>query len=295
MNFTTAYIFEEDFVRLTRQELPHCTSGKGGSLFGQWTSTGNPVVHLAMSYSSSTSSRDDMARNLYEKFRVCYIGEWRPVRTQVGNADSERKDLCRRGEAPERFLVLDVSRADIAPFLFERQIPKGMGSLEKLPGKNPFNQSVNVRQPPRQPARSYNNPPPQYSYPTPAAAAGPSWGQGRPAPQFQEEAATTVFQWYSAGDDGSEKLRKVLEDFQNVAQRKQVDLSRDKISQNLSMSFIDERYGKNWEVKFPPNFPKEGALLTKNPGKTYREELRQPTSDMASKAAKTMIAIINPY
>lgn len=295
MSAFTTYIFLEDYDRLIRQELPHCTSDKGGRLFGQWTSTGNPVVHHAMSY-SYPSSRDDMARNLYDKFRVCYIGEWRPVRTQVGNADYnemlKRKDLCRGGDAPGRFLVLDVSKTDVVPFLFERQVPKGMGSLEKLPGKNPFNQSVNVRQPPRQPARSHNNPPP-YSDP-PAAAAGQYWNQARPAPQFQE-AATTGFQWYSAGDDGSEKLRKVLEDFKEIAQHNQVDLSRDKMTQDISMSFVDARSRKNWEVKFPANFPKEGALLIKYPGKPYREDITPATSDMASKAVKNMIAIIKPY
>lgn len=292
MSAFTTYIFQEDYDRLIRQELPHCTSDKGGRLFGQWTSTGNPVVHHAMSYSLySASSRDDMASNLYEKFRVCYIGEWRPVRTQVGNADYnemlKRKDLCRGGEAPERFLVLDVSKTDVVPFLFERQIPKGMGSLEKLPGKNPFNQSVNVLQQPRQP-RSHNNPP-QYSDP-PAAAAG-HWNQGRSAPQFQE-AATTGFQWYS-GDDGGKKLMKALENFKEIAQHNQVDFSRDKINQDISMSFTDARYGKKWEVKFPSRFPFVGALLIKNADKAHRDELRQGTNDKASKAVKNMITVIH--
>ncbi|KAJ7383733.1 hypothetical protein OS493_026264 [Desmophyllum pertusum] len=286
MDAFTAYIFQEDHGKLT-DEVIH-TSEKGGSLFGQWTSTGNPVVHLAVSFNASRSETERIADTFSNAFRLCHIGEWRPVRSSRGGSDHTDHTETRarevllanyRGGRPTRFLVLDVDRTRIIPFLFEGQFQKGKGKLEILPGVNPFNRY--------QPTRSNYNP--QRPDP-PAAAAGQHWNQARPAPQFQE-AATTEFQWYS-GDDGGQKLMKVLEDFKEIAQRNQVDFSRDKITHDISMSFVDARSGKNWEVKFPPKFPKAGARLIENADKSYRKETRQGTSEKASQAVKNMIAII---
>ena len=287
----TAYIFQEDFIRLTTREVIHTSqSQKGGSLFGQWTSTGNPVIHFAVSYSASDLDRHKMGKDLYDCFRICYIGEWRPVATrQVGDEMKARWEL-RRADAPARFLVLDVSRADITPFLFESQVPKGKGTLEKLSGKNPFNKTGLFER--QEPTRNYN---PQ-RHTDQSAAAAQSWAPARPLPQVQpQEANTRSLQWYSS-DEGNEKLKKVLENFREIALYGKVDMSRDTTSQDISLSFTDNRYRRMWEVKFPAMFPNIGALLIENPGMSTQRSQRQASSDKASKAVKNIISCIQkPY
>lgn len=281
----TAYIFQEDYDRLTRQELSHASQEqKGGSLFGQWTSTGNPVIHRAMPFGHIQASRDTAARELYEGFRVCYIGEWRPVQSHDYNERQARELLWGR-EPQARFLVLDVSRADIVPFLLNRQTAQqDKGRLEKLPGKNPFNKREVFEDP--IPRRDYENPS-RYAL----AAGQPNLPYQAPrASQFQE-AYTTVTQWYS-GDKGNKTLQKVLEDLKEVAVGN-VDMSRDTRSQDISLSFVDKSsFRKKWEIRFPARFPAVGALLIENPGTHKEDQRRQGSSDKASKAVKNIISCI---
>lgn len=282
----TAYIFQEDYDRLTRQELSHASQQqKGGSLFGQWTSTGNPVIHRAMSYGHSQASRDAAAKELREGFQVCYIGEWRPVEAHnyTGMQAREVRERLLGREAPARFLVLDVSRADIVPFLLNRQTAQ-QGRLEKLPGKNPFNKREVLEDP--IPRRDYDNP---SRYPLAAGQPSSSYQVPR-ASQFQE-AITTVPQWYS-GDEGNKKLQKVLEDLKEVAVGN-VDMSRDTRSQDISLSFVDKSsFRTKWEIRFPARFPAVGALLIENPGTHKENQRRQGSSDKASKAVKNIISCI---
>lgn len=295
----TAYIFQEDYDRLTRQEVTHANQQqKGGSLFGQWTSTGNPVIHRVMSFGHSQSSCEAVAKELHEGFRVCYIGEWRPVQYHTYNdmrareAREEReareaRERLRGREAPARFLVLDVSRADVVPFLLNRQTARQeSGKLERLPGKNPFNKRESFQE--AMPRRDYHDPlryplvqpgQPNLSHQVPPAAQ----------PQFQE-ATTTFSQWYS-GEDGTKKLQKVVEDLNEIAVGN-VDMSRDTKTQDISLSFTDKRRGKKWEIRFPPRFPSAGALLVLSPGTRQEYQQRQATSDKASKAVKNMISTI---
>lgn len=56
MAFTT-YIFKEDLARLKRDADP--LRETGGSLYGQWTSTGDPVVHVAISKSGKYVDGDE--------------------------------------------------------------------------------------------------------------------------------------------------------------------------------------------------------------------------------------------
>ncbi|KAL9971588.1 hypothetical protein ACROYT_G017768 [Oculina patagonica] len=287
----TAYIFQEDFDRLTKRELSHASqSQKGGSLFGQWTSTGNPVVHFAMSFSASKFNRDQMGKDLYDAFKICYIGEWRPVHSHGGNDSHEmnaRGNLWGPG-APARFLVLDVSRASIVPFLFDRQTPKGTGNLERLPGENPFNKRDVFR--PSQSTVNYNNPQ-RYGQQSGAVVHRQVAGPSR-APQYQE-AVTTKPQWY-ASDEGSKKLQKVHDDFKKIARGGHVEMSRDSRSQDISMSFTDIHNQREWEVKFPPSFPYGGAVLIEKPGPRTSSpaEYKQGPSEKASTAVTKMIATI---
>lgn len=264
----TAYIFKEDYERLTKREFNYASQNqKGGSLFGQWTSTGNPVIHRALSFGQSHDSRDEeVARNLYDGFRVCYIGEWRPVQSYEQNAMQARQHLWRRREsvAPTKFLVLDVSKTGIVPFLLNRQpTPEMRGVLEKLSGENPFNRSDVFRQ--SQPVVNYSNPP-RHGNEAGGAVAAQHWRQDQPQNQ---EAYTTAYQWYS-GEKGTSKLQDVLGKLQEIAQQEKVDMSRDRDTQDITLSFTDKRRARKWEVKFPAQFPSVGAVVIGYQGTTSR-------------------------
>jgi len=282
----TAYIFQEDFDRLTTQELPHASrQQRGGSLFGQWTSTGNPVIHRALSFSHSQGDRDVVAKSLYEGFRVCPIGEWRPVQAQThGMQEREARERLIRGrEPPTRFLVLDVSTTEIVPFLLNRQTAQHeRGWLEKLPGKNPFNKRESFEEP--VPRRDFDYPVVRYPAGQPNLPH-----QATRAAHFQE-AITADVQWYS-GERGNEKLQKVVEEVKEIALGN-VDMSRDTKTQDITLSFRDKRREKQWEIRFPSRFPGVGALLIENPGTRQEKPQRQASSDKASKAVKNMISCI---
>jgi len=282
----TAYIFQEDYDRLTKQEITHASQQqRGGSLFGQWTSTGNPVIHRVMSFSHSQSSRDAAARELYDGFRVCYIGEWRPVQAS-SYSDMQAREHLRGRDAPTRFLVLDVSMADVVPFLLNRQTAQQeRGRLENLPGKNPFNKRESFQEP--MPRRDYHDPL-RYQL---GQTGQPNFSHQVPRTSQFQVAITTVPQWYS-GDEGSKNFEKVLQGIKEIAAMGDVDITRDTKSQDISLSFVEKAYGKKWEIKFPANFPAAGAVLIEDPG-AYKPK-RQPLRgcDKVSQAVKNIISCI---
>ena len=243
----TAYIFQEDYDRLIRQEVIHASrQQKGGSLFGQWTSTGRPVIYRAMSFSQSQSERDAVAKSLYEGFRVCHIGEWRPVESHTyGKEASEarQRPIRGRGEPQTGFLVLDVSKTEIVPFLLNCKTDQyERGRLEKLSGKNPYNKRESFEEPiPRR----------NYDYASVRHPAGqPNVTHQAPGAARFQEAVTANVQWYS-GEEGNKKLQKILEDFKEIAVGN-LDMSRDIKTQDLSLSCKDKHRGNNWEIRFLP-------------------------------------------
>lgn len=290
MEVFTAYIFHEDKEKLN-EEVRRRATQKGGSLFGQWTSTGNPVVHYAVSYNDRAAT-ERIGGNLWEGYRLCHIGEWRPVTSYGGGVQPDRRAVLSdfRGGRPKRFLVLDVDGTRILPYLFENELEKGRGKLEILSGENPFNRPDVLH--PQQLTRHDYGEPRHYEQ---QSAAVQQWTRPRPQPYQQgpqlQEAFTTERQWYS-GDKGSSKLQKVLADFKKIAYQDHVEMSRDTTTQNISMSFIDERHRKKWEVKFPSMFPNEGAILIENPGSRSPRKLQQSYSDKANQAVKNMISYI---
>ena len=261
----TAYIFKEDYERLTKREAIYASQNqKGGSLFGQWTSTGNPVIHRALSFGQNRGSRHEVARNLKEGFQVDYIGEWRPVQPYERNAVQAREHLWSTREvAPARFLVLDVSKTDIVPFLLSRQVEQEPGVLEKLAGENPFNRSDVFRQ--SQSMVNYNNPPRRVNE-AGGAVAAQRW---RRDPPQNQEAYTTAYQWYS-GERGNSELQNVVVKLQEIAQQGKVDMSRDRDSPDITLSFTDKRRAREWKVKFPAQFPFVGAVVIGCQGTTSR-------------------------
>ncbi|KAL9971587.1 hypothetical protein ACROYT_G017767 [Oculina patagonica] len=67
-------------------------------------------------------------------------------------------------------------------------------------------------------------------------------------------------QWYG-GEQGEETLRYVLNELKSTADN-EVKMSRKKDTQDVTLSF--ERLGQHWQVKFPSNFPRSEASLSRN-------------------------------
>lgn len=263
----TAYIFEEDYQRLIRDN-----SSEGGSLYGQWTSTRNPVVHVAFSY--SLPKQTGATEQLYANFKLCHIGEWRPVRAGPSNLPRENLLSKYRGrELSERFLVLDVKGGQIYSFLYEKQFLIGQGNVERLSGENPFNRVL------RNPQAARHDPQPY----RPPAMAGQDQRNPGYARSLSHEIEINPNQWYSSADRGNEKLLKVFHKFQDIAAPgTKVDMARDTSTHDMSMVFNDKLNNK-WEVKFPYNFPIGGAtLINKTQPLPSHGGARRPTSYEAS-------------
>ena len=247
----TAYIFEEDYQRLI-SDFKH--SSEGGSLYGLWTSDGNPVIRVAFSFSLPLQS--GMAEHLSESYKLCHIGEWRPV--CGGHGDVPREDLLSkyRGRGtPERFVVVDVTQNIIKPILYEKRDLKGQGIEgigERLSGENPFNRVLRNQQ-----AALRHDPPPYHQS---AMAGQEQRSPGHARTQSQEIDGIKSKQWYSS-DRGNEKIQYVFQKFQEIARPgTKVEMFRHTVTHDMSMEFTDSRF-KKWEVKFPSNFPRDGATL----------------------------------
>ena len=274
----TAYIFDEDHRKLNREAA--LGTEKSGSLFGQWTSTGNPVVHYAVPSNVDKTTSAGIGEELWRRYRLCHIGEWRSVMSYTGQTDYDRNLLRLKfdGGNPLRFLILDVEASKICPYLFESKTPKGRGKLETLQGQNPFNRpDVD----PRKTARQHFHPPEQ-----PTATQGwEGWSQSQPSHQ-PHEAVTRKNQWYSA-PEGNKKLKAVVEEFEKIAQD-EVKMSRDTTTENISMSFTDWHQRKKWQVSFPPTFPTRGAVLVENPdapggGIAYKQDANSTVNQAVGK------------
>ena len=268
MAFTT-YIFKEDLARLNRDADP--LRETGGSLYGQWTSTGNPVVHVAMSKSGQYS--DGVETFFFKNYRLCHIGEWR-----VANPDHRTREALLfkyKGSRPaKRFVILEMTADAAHPFLFVDGKSHGEGRVEALQGENPFNKAQllgvpsmnypqgNLREQHRLPAagREMRRNPDHF----PSSQLPVSHYQQHQVhtrqPQVQE-AKTSAYQWY-ADERGQEILRQVFEKMKEIAYRDEVEMTRDSHTHDMAMSFTSREGYKKWEVKFHHNFPRDGASVT---------------------------------
>lgn len=255
MSSFTVYIFKTDADKL----LASAGRRANGSLFGQWTSTGNPVVHAIMGKEEARTE----GKRLYEAYRLCNIGEWRTV---------DRDDRDERQRIAEmvyyekqnrtRILILDIrnmsNMADIIPYLFKpteyHKLTGQVGVVELLEGENPFN---SVRKGHRNPSQiaTMVNPPPSYQQHAPVPRShDPEWY----APRSQtREVDIPSSQWYSKQED----LQFVIKELKRVADG-ELDISRDTITNDLTVKFTDKYYRKQWTVKFPSCFPKDGAIVS---------------------------------
>jgi len=260
MSFTT-YIFREDLERLKREAA---RGQVGGSLYGQLTSTGNPVVHVA--FSEGGPQRTAFETLLYDNYKLCHIGEWIAGKQSSGR----RQDLVQRYKGrgrPSRFVILEVDniRRDVTPFLLVEQSPTVEGRVEELKGENPFNRQDVLKQ---AIADHQQRTSAERHHVTAGAVdvrAQPSSGEWqnwqRPSAPRGHVAQTFEHQWY-ATQEGQDKLRRVLLRMREVAQHDKVDMASDTETHQMSMSFTDKFLRKQWEVKFKASFPTGGVAVT---------------------------------
>ena len=267
MAFIT-YIFKEDLARLKRDADP--LRATGGSLYGQWTSTGNPVVHVAMSKNGKYS--DGVETFFFKNYRLCHIGEW-----CIANPDHRTREALLskyKGSRPaKRFVILEVTSDRAFPFLFVDGKSQGEGRVEALQGENPFNKAEllgvssmnypqgNLREQHRLPAtgRETRRNPDHFSSSQLPVSHYQQY-QVHTRQSRVQEAQTSSHQWY-AGERGQEILRQVFEKMKEIAHRDEVEMNRDTYTHDMAMSFTSEGY-KKWEVKFHRNFPVDGASVT---------------------------------
>lgn len=283
----TAYIFREDLQKLQREA--GSAEQKSGSLFGQWTSTGNPVVHYAVPSAVDRADSETYGTELWNGYRLCHIGEWRSIRHfRPGQSvhDDGRHLLSKfKGGKPRRFLVLDVGVTNTEPYLFESESRRRKGEVEPLRGENPFNRpDVDPQQ---LFGRQHHHLPQNRVEQSPATQ-----GHYRPLPPpSPQEAVTATYQWYSV-PGGNDKLQRAFEEFKQIAYQSVVNMSRDTATQNLSMSFKDRHHLKKWQVDFPPTFPKEGAVLIENPDLRNKKMSPQASNTTTTQAVKKLISCI---
>ena len=273
MAFTT-YIFKEDLARLKRDADP--LRETGGSLYGQWTSTGNPVVHVVMSKSGKYSDGDETFFS--KNYRLCHIGEWR-----IANPDHRTREALLskyKGSRPaKRFVILEVTADAVYPFLFVDGKSQEQGRVEALQGENPFNK-----------LELHGTPSLNYSPGTSGTQHRLSHFQQYPVrtrqPQVQD-VYTSSSQWY-ANESGEEKLKQVFLKLKDMATREEVEMSRDTRTHDMSMSFIDMYRSRKWEVKFSAHFPRDGALVTNKSQALPHAPYRTIGGDSVEKAVENI-------
>jgi len=252
MSGFTVYIFKTDAEKL----LADAGRQASGLLFGQWTSTGNPVVHVIMGKEEARTE----GKRLYEAYRLCNIGEWRNVyRDDRDGRHRIAQTVNYEKQSRTRILILDINvRAGITPYLYQPtqyyELRDQVGVVELLEGENPFNR---VRRSHRNPSQisTMVNPPPSYQQHT----AGPqSHDPGWYAPSSQtREVDIPSYQWYSKEKD----LQCVFKELKRFADG-ELDISRDTLTNDLTVKFTDNYHGRQWTVKFPSRFPKDGATVS---------------------------------
>ena len=262
MSSFTVYLFKTDADTLTA----NAKSGASGSLFGLWTSTGNPVVRVIMGKEEAKTE----GKRLYEAYRLCNIGEWRTV---DGNDRDGRSHIAQsvhcekqRGQAAAgKILILDINNlTGITPYLYTLvfiqtatqrcELWDQVGVVELLDGENPFNRGRRGHRNPSQ-ISTIVNPPPAYQ---PYTVVPRSHDAGRYAPSSQtQEVRISSQQWYSNEKD----LQVVVKELKRIAAG-ELDISRDTIDHDLTVMFTDDCHGRLWTVKFPSGFPMDGAEVS---------------------------------
>ena len=288
-DFFKVYIFANDLATLQSLSTGRRVPAAEGSLFGLWTSTLNPVVHVVHHRETGKDS-EAVGKALADRYKMSYLGEWRV--TEKPNPMPQVR-VPRDFKGAPGFLVLHVAEGRTLSYLYENPrdvTPKG-GSVERLDGENPFlddretkdilhgisaghrgeerslptGTEAYERYRPQQPRQSrYGD-----SYQT------RNHGAQRLPPTGMEPAATRVSQWYSS-TGGEEKLRNVVNKLENLADTKRVEFTRDSSTQDVSISF--KNMGRDWSVSFPRDFPQSGAMVrgTDRYNRPVKQEVKHP-------------------
>ena len=273
-----AYIFKQDIATLSSWP------STGGSLFGLWTSTGNPVIHVAL---SNNRGNEQTARiQLEERYKMNYLGKWQTVATILDHDHFVRiaNDMALRER--KRFLALAVGKAtrtDLTPYLFE-QGQVQVGSIQVLEGPNPFMDDPDTR---RILSGSYQPTPNTRSHRNDAYEAT----HHLPSRTAVREAHTVKHQWYS-GESGEKTLRYVFEEFKKIADGDEVQMNRDKITQDFLMSFAYQ--GRQWQIEFSTDFPVGGAKLMLVHS-TTRRTIEEVQSNSVSDAVREIMIKVRRY
>ena len=289
-DFFKVYIFANDLATLQSLSTGRRVPAAEGSLFGLWTSTLNPVVHVVHHRETGKDSKA-VGKALADRYKMSYLGEWR-VTEKFNPKPQVRVPWDFKG-APG-FLVLHVAEGSTLSYLYETPgadvTPKG-GSVERLDGENPFTDDQETKNILRGTSTGYRGE--QRSLPTgteayeryriqqPRQSRYDSYqtrnhGAQRLPPTGMEPAATRTSQWYSSSTrGGEEKLKNVVNKLENLADGKHVELTRDSSTQDVSISLKYMR--RDWSVSFPHDFPQSGAMVrgTDTHHRTVRQEVKQ--------------------
>ena len=303
----TVYIFS-DVERIIRERGSTATTTDidKGYLFGQWTSSFNPVVHGVFARWGNlkremSDELDDAKDKLRSNYQLCHIGE--VIKDRFSPNERDR----RQGQYEERdtpgYLILEATSRSIEAFLYRSSSSRssrdlvGMCRIEKLQGGNPF-AGIRVREL-KSIADHHGNRRPEYGYgrwgthnqqadrnthaANPADEGHPYPGQvARMGVAFEtggREAETRVDQWYST-PQGQETLKTMHEGIKKIASDANVEMKRDAITHD--MTFLFKSRGNKWEIAFPRDFPsgflqlKENTRVGDNRPITIRKRLRIP-------------------
>ena len=293
MSCFTAYIFKTDNDTL----LASARKGGSGSLFGQWTSTGNPVVHVIM---GKEEARAEGPR-LYEAYRLCNIGEWRTAeRNDIDGryriAQSVYREKVSKQAAP-RILILDIGyETGVTPYLYtpfishtltqHGELREQHGVMELLNGENPFRRVY--RSSSQISSMGYSS----LAYP-PNAVVSRSQDPERYASAQTHEVDIKPHQWYSNEKDGNDNLQFVMKELKSIAAGEKLDISRDTINHDLTVTFTDRRYRRSLAVKFPSRFPEDGATVSykiqSSYGAEYWRHTKQPSCRVVRLAMERIV------
>lgn len=252
-------------------------------LFGQWTSSFNPVVHgvLApswgnLNFESQTTYIAAAKAKLQNNYQLYHIGE---VAVQVPRKDLYQIQGQHGGRNTPGYLVVsqNTRTSQLEALLYESSSSRspslgnygGNCRIEELRGKNPFSQ-VSVKDSTAavtdrgtrpdhygngsthdRPGRTdYRPPPPTYEAPT--TTTGHVARMGRVFETGGRDAETRYDQWYAISP-GQERLKNMYEGVQDIASDGNVEMKRDNMTHD--MTFIFKSRGIEWEIAFPKDFP----------------------------------------
>lgn len=267
MSGFTTYIFKTDADTLKA----NAKSGASGSLFGLWTSTGNPVIRVIMGKGEAKTE----GQRLYEAYRLYNIGEWRTVarNDRDGRQRIAQSVHCEKqcGQAAAgKILILDINDVTgITPYLYTLvfiQTPtqhcelwEKIGKMEFIDGENPFSRDRRRQSTCSQISALGNSPPAYQPYTVPQSQEP---GLNMPSAHTRHEIDILPHQWYSNEKQGHANVQFVLEELKKIAVGDKLDISRDTTTHNLTVMFTDNRYRRSWTMKFPSRFPQEGASVS---------------------------------